>query len=222
MARSRLACRLRRPICASRCGAHSGVDDGGLSRARISEERKLIMKSIPNYLLVLAAAAAVSACSSVKLDDQAPVESRSAGTVVPGNQNGARDAASQTRVAPVTATGGDMAGLGNVPRVVYFDFDSYVVKDEFRPVVEANAKVLTTNPNRHMAVQGHTDDRGSSEYNLALGQRRAEAVVKSLTLLGVKPNQVEATSFGKERPAVQGENEEAWAKNRRAELMAAQ
>ena len=180
------------------------------------------MTTLPRYLFVLAAAAALSACSSVKLDDQAPVESRTAGTVVPGNQNAARDAASQTRVAPVTASGGDMAGLGNVPRVVYFDFDSYVVKDEFRPVVEANAKVLTTNPNRHMAVQGHTDDRGSSEYNLALGQRRAEAVVKSLTLLGVKPTQVEATSFGKERPAVQGENEEAWAKNRRAELMAAQ
>ena len=148
------------------------------------------MKSIPRYLLVLAAAAALSACSSVKLDDQAPVESRSGAAVVPGNQNAARDAAanSQTRVAPVTASGGDMAGMGNVPRIVYFDFDSYVVKDEFRPVVEANAKVLTTNPSRKMAVQGHTDDRGSSEYNLALGQRRAEAVVKSLTLLGVKPS----------------------------------
>ena len=181
------------------------------------------MKSNPRYLLVLAAAAALSACSSVKLDDQAPVESRSGAQVVPGNQNAARDAAnSQTRVAPVTASGGDMAGLGNIPRVVYFDFDSYVVKDEFRPVVEANAKVLTTQPARKMAVQGHTDDRGSSEYNLALGQRRAEAVVKSLTLMGVKPSQLEATSFGKERPAVQGENEEAWAKNRRAELMAAQ
>jgi peptidoglycan-associated lipoprotein len=181
------------------------------------------MRTIPRYLLVLAAAAALSACSSVKLDDQAPVESRSGAQVVPGNQNAARDAAnSQTRVAPVTASGGDMAGLGNIPRVVYFDFDSYVVKDEFRPVVEANAKVLTTQPARKMAVQGHTDDRGSSEYNLALGQRRAEAVVKSLTLMGVKPTQLEATSFGKERPAVQGENEEAWAKNRRAELMAAQ
>jgi peptidoglycan-associated lipoprotein len=181
------------------------------------------MRTNPRYLLVLAAAAALSACSSVKLDDQAPVESRSGAQVVPGNQNAARDAAnSQTRVAPVTASGGDMAGLGNIPRVVYFDFDSYVVKDEFRPVVEANAKVLTTQPARKMAVQGHTDDRGSSEYNLALGQRRAEAVVKSLTLMGVKPTQLEATSFGKERPAVQGENEEAWAKNRRAELMAAQ
>jgi peptidoglycan-associated lipoprotein len=181
------------------------------------------MRSTHRYLLTLAAAAALSACSSVKLDD-APVESRTGAAVVPGNQNAARDAAasSQTRVAPVTATSGDMAGMGNIPRIVYFDFDSYVVKDEFRPVVEANAKVLTTSPSRKMAVQGHTDDRGSSEYNLALGQRRAEAVVKSLTLLGAKPTQLEATSFGKERPAVQGENEEAWAKNRRAELMAAQ
>jgi peptidoglycan-associated lipoprotein len=69
-----------------------------------------------------------------------------------------------------------------------------------------------------MAVEGHTDDRGSSEYNLALGQRRAEAVARSLTLLGVDATQLEAVSFGTERPAVQGENEEAWAKNRRAEL----
>jgi peptidoglycan-associated lipoprotein len=177
------------------------------------------MRSNPRYLLVLAAAAALSACSSVKLDDQAPVESRSGAAVVPGNQNAARDAAnSQTRVAPVTASGGDMAGLGNIPRVVYFDFDSYVVKDEFRPVVEANARVLTTQPARKMAVQGHTDDRGSSEYNLALGQRRAEAVVKSLTLLGVQNSQLEPVSFGKERPAVQGSDESAWAKNRRAEL----
>ena len=181
------------------------------------------MTSIHRHLLTLVAAASLAACSSVKLDD-VPVESRTGSAVVAGNQNAARDAAanSQTRVAPVDATGGSMAGLGNLPRVVYFDYDSYVVKDEFRPVVEANAKVLSTNPSRKMAVQGHTDDRGSSEYNLALGQRRAEAVVKSLTLMGAKPAQLEATSFGKERPAMQGETEEAWAKNRRAELMAAQ
>ena len=175
------------------------------------------------HLLTLVAAAALTACSSVKLDD-VPVESRTTAAVVPGNQNTARDAAanSQTRVAPVDANGAGMASLSNLPRIVYFDYDSYVVKDEFRPVVEVNAKALAANPKRKMAVQGHTDDRGSSEYNLALGQRRAEAVVKSLTLLGAQPAQLEATSFGKERPAVQGENEEAWAKNRRAELMASQ
>ena len=176
------------------------------------------MKSSHRTLLTLLAAASLAACSSVKLDDAAPVESRTG--VVTGNQNAARDAAadSQTRVAPVDATGGSMVGMGNLPRIVYFDYDSYIVKDEFRPVVEANAKVLAADPKRHMAVQGHTDDRGSSEYNLALGQRRAEAVVKSLTLLGAEQTQLEAVSFGKERPAVQGEDEAAWAKNRRAEL----
>jgi peptidoglycan-associated lipoprotein len=174
------------------------------------------------HLLTLLAAASLAACSSVKLDEP-PVESRSGSQVIPGNQNAARDAAnSQTRVAPVDANAANLAAMANMPRIVYFDFDSYVVKDEFRPVVEANARVLASNPKRHMAVQGHTDDRGSSEYNLALGQRRAEAVVKSLTLLGAQPTQLEATSFGKERPAVQGENEEAWAKNRRAELLAQQ
>jgi peptidoglycan-associated lipoprotein len=182
------------------------------------------MNTFHRHLLTAVAVASLAACSSVKLDDQAPVESRTgAGTGAAGGTGGANTAgSSQTRVAPVDVTGTGNVNYSNVPRIVYFDFDSYVVKDEFRPVVEANAKVLTTQPARKMAVQGHTDDRGSSEYNLALGQRRAEAVVKSLTLMGVKPSQLEATSFGKERPAVQGENEEAWAKNRRAELMAAQ
>jgi peptidoglycan-associated lipoprotein len=92
------------------------------------------------------------------------------------------------------------------------------VKDEYRPVIEFNAKRLSTNKQRKVVVEGHTDERGGSEYNLALGQKRAEAVAKSLTLLGVADGQVEAVSFGKERPAVQGSDEAAWAKNRRAEL----
>jgi len=182
------------------------------------------MNTFHRHLLTAVAVASLAACSSVKLDDQAPVESRSgAGAAGAGGTGGANSAgSSQTRVAPVDVTGTSNVNYSNLPRIVYFDFDSYVVKDDYRPVIEANAKALTSNRKMHMAVEGHTDDRGSSEYNLALGQRRAEAVVKSLTLLGVKPAQVEATSFGKERPAVQGENEEAWAKNRRAELMAAQ
>ena len=85
-------------------------------------------------------------------------------------------------------------------------------------MIEANGKALAADRKRHVTVEGHTDDRGSSEYNLALGQRRAEAVVRSLTLVGADAAQLEAVSFGKERPAVQGEDEAAWAKNRRAEL----
>ena len=179
------------------------------------------MNTLHRHLLTAVAVASLAACSSVKLDDQAPVESRSGANAGTGSGSGAAGGAagsSQTRVAPVDVTGTSNVNYSNLPRVVYFDFDSYVVKDDYRPVIEANAKALTTNRKMKLAVEGHTDDRGSSEYNLALGQRRAEAVVKSLTLLGADQAQLEAVSFGKERPAVQGENEEAWAKNRRAEL----
>ena len=176
------------------------------------------MQTLHRHLLAAIAVASLAACSSVPLDSQAPVESRTGSTSATGAGTNGGASSSQTRVAPVDVTATTNVNYTNLPKVVYFDFDSYVVKDEFRPVIEANAKALTTNRKMHMAVEGHTDDRGSSEYNLALGQRRAEAVVKSLTLLGADPTQLEAVSFGKERPAVQGENEEAWAKNRRAEL----
>ena len=180
------------------------------------------MKFHHRHLLTILAAASLAACSSVKLDE-APVESRTPTTAAGagGTGSGAAGggaASSQTRVAPVDVTATNAAANSNLPRVVYFDYDSYIVKDEFRPVIELNAKVLTADRKRQMAVEGHTDERGSSEYNLALGQRRAEAVVKSLTLLGVQNSQLEPVSFGKERPAVQGSGEEAWAKNRRAEL----
>ncbi|MDQ2927299.1 MAG: peptidoglycan-associated lipoprotein Pal [Pseudomonadota bacterium] len=174
------------------------------------------MKTIHRHLLTAIAVASLAACSSVPLDST-PVESRTGSSVVSGSgANGAGSA--QTHVASVDVGAGNSTSNSNLPRVVYFDFDSYVVSDQYRPVVEANAKELLRDPKEHMAVQGHTDDRGSSEYNLALGQRRADAVVKSLTLLGAQPTQLEAVSFGKERPAVQGETEEAWAKNRRVEL----
>ena len=175
------------------------------------------MNTLYRHLLTAVAVASLAACSSVPLDQQPPVESRT-GTSTQGSGTGSSAGSSQTRVAPVDVTPTANVNYTNLPRIVYFDFDSYVVKDEYRPVIDANAKALTANRKMHISVEGHTDDRGSSEYNLALGQRRAEAVVKSLTLLGADPTQLEAVSFGKERPAVQGENEEAWAKNRRAEL----
>jgi peptidoglycan-associated lipoprotein len=171
-------------------------------------------------LLAVAASALVAGCSSVKLDDK-PVEVKTA-TPKPVDPNaGGADAgkASQSAVTTVEAGNNRAAQDTNIPRVVYFDFDSFVVKDEFRPTIDANAKVLSGDRKRKVAVEGHTDERGGSEYNLALGQKRAEAVAKSLTLLGADDKQVEAVSFGKERPAAQGNDEAAWAKNRRAEIV---
>ena len=173
---------------------------------------------LPKTALALLAAAVLAACSSTPLDDnKAPVESRAGTGVVPGGSSGT-GATPQSRVVPVDITKTDNAALSGLPRVVYFDFDSYVVKDEFRPTVEANAKALAADAKRKVSIEGHTDERGGREYNLALGQKRAEAVAKSLALLGAKDSQLEAVSFGKERPAVQGSDEVAWAKNRRAEL----
>jgi peptidoglycan-associated lipoprotein len=178
--------------------------------------------SRPLKLAAIAAALALAGCSSTKLDTEVPVESRTTGasTGAGAAGTGANPGGTpQSQVASVDLTKSTMNATSNLPRVVYFDFDSYVVKDEFRPVVEVNAKALTTDRKRHLAVEGHTDERGGHEYNLALGQKRAEAVVKSLELMGANDAQLEAVSFGKERPAVQGSDESAWAKNRRAELV---
>ncbi len=162
-------------------------------------------------------AALLAGCSSVKLDD-VPVESRtpvSAGALA-GNNNAGKGTASST-VTPVDLSNGADA-LKGAGRVIYFDFDSYVVKDEYRGTVDNYAKALAADRKKHLMIEGHTDERGGSEYNLALGQKRAVAVAKSLALLGAGQAQVEAVSYGKERPAVQGSDEAAWAKNRRAEL----
>ncbi len=104
-------------------------------------------------------------------------------------------------------------------RSVYFDYDSYVVKDDFKSIVQAHAKYLTENRVAKLAVQGNTDDRGSREYNLALGQRRADSVKKMMSLLGAQDNQVEAVSFGEEKQKASGANEAAWSENRRADFV---
>jgi peptidoglycan-associated lipoprotein len=103
-------------------------------------------------------------------------------------------------------------------RSIYFDLDSYTVKDEFKPVLEAHARYLNSNKTRQIVIQGNTDERGGREYNLALGQKRAEAVRRAMTLLGVQESQLEAVSFGKEKPKAQGSDEAAWAENRRADI----
>ena len=184
-------------------------------------------------LATVALAVGLTACSSTKLTEpsaQAPIETRSPLATAPGSAGAGtaapavtRPAAPQSQVAtvdlaktsPVAATAGAAAPA---QRVVLFDYDSFAIKDEYKALVDGHAKALASNRARRMVVEGHTDERGGSEYNLALGQKRADAVVKVMELLGVSANQLEAVSFGKERPVALGQDESAWARNRRAEL----
>jgi peptidoglycan-associated lipoprotein len=169
------------------------------------------MKRIRHIVGILAVALFAAGCSStVPLEDKSgvPVETRTPSPVDGG-------AAGKSAVTTVD-TGKDAAATAS--RIVYFDFDSFVVKDEFRPLIEAQAKRMAANRALRVTIEGHTDERGGREYNLSLGQKRAEAVLRSLTLLGANETQLEAVSFGKERPAVTGSDEAAWARNRRAEI----
>ena len=104
-------------------------------------------------------------------------------------------------------------------RSVYFDYDKYDVKAEYKDLVSAHAKFLANNNKFKMLIQGNTDDRGSREYNLALGQKRADAIKKMLTLLGAREDQVESVSLGEEKPKNEGQNEAAWAENRRGDML---
>jgi len=104
-------------------------------------------------------------------------------------------------------------------RSVYFDFDSFVVKDEYKPLVEAHARFLQQHPDMRMTIQGNTDERGSHEYNIALGQKRADAVKRMMVLLGASDSQIETVSFGKEKPKNPGHDESAWAQNRRDDIV---
>ena len=171
---------------------------------------------------VLAAVVALAGCASgVKLDDATPVETRTptdVGAAAGGAAGAGSSGAAQSQVTSVDLTKSGSGAVNTLPRVIYFDFDSYVVKDEYRPTIDAYAKSLSADRKKRLAVEGHADERGGREYNLALGQKRAEAVVKVLVLLGASDGQIEAVSFGKERLAVQGSDEAAQAKNRRVEL----
>ena len=104
-------------------------------------------------------------------------------------------------------------------RSIYFDYDSYAVRDEYRATIDAHARFLTSERSRRVIVQGNTDERGSREYNLALGQKRAEAVRRSLTAMGVPDAQVEAVSLGEEKPRTSAQDEASFAENRRADLV---
>ncbi len=173
------------------------------------------------FFAVALSIALLAACSSgVKLND-VPVEDKSASaglnagsSAVGSGQNNA-----QTGVANVSAEkSASGTGPSGVSHVVFFDYDSFVIRPEARPVIEAHARFLQANKQRKAMLEGHTDERGGREYNLALGQKRAEAVQRALVLMGVPEAQLEAVSYGKEKPAAQGADEVAFAKNRRVEF----
>ena len=104
-------------------------------------------------------------------------------------------------------------------RSIYYDLDQFDVKDEYRGLVEAHAKYLRENPAARVLIQGNTDERGSREYNVGLGQRRSDGVKKMLVLLGARENQIESVSLGEEKPQSDGHSEEAWSKNRRSDIL---
>lgn len=178
------------------------------------------MKSTTQFLTVAAAALLFTACATPIDNKPAPTEDKSAAAAPAPTP--APDTRTVARVEPAPATPIDPLTDPNSPlvkRSVYFDFDSFVVKNEYQPLVEAHGRYLVANKNRHIVIEGNADERGSREYNLALGQKRSEAVKSRLNLLGVTNEQVEAVSFGEERPRATGKDEAAYAENRRADIV---
>ena len=173
-----------------------------------------------NFIFAAFIAVVLSGCQSTPTTDSAaPIDDKSATATTPG---------ASTSGTSGTGVSGTSSGSSNPlrdpnnilsKRSVYFDFDSYVVRDEFKPLVEAHGKYLQSNRNARMTIQGNADERGSHEYNLALGQRRADAVKRMMILLGAGDGQVETVSFGKEKPRNQGHDEVAWAENRRDDMI---
>ena len=178
-------------------------------------------------IIVLAALIFAAGCQTTPEDQQAAkVEDRSKpGAGKPGADT---RAVQSPKIAAVDVTGArstDPAGILKDPasilskRSIYYDLDKFDVKDEYRSLVEAHAKYLRENPNARMLIQGNTDERGSREYNVGLGQRRSDGVKKMLILLGARENQVESVSLGEEKPQDDGHSEQAWSKNRRSDIL---
>ncbi len=185
---------------------------------RLSASADVRSSTIRNWtsrLVGLAVVMTLAACSSgVKLDE-VPVKDLNSASATQGTAGTGADA---NGVAAVEVPGSNLQQPDAMARTVYFDYDSFEVRAEYTTTLEANARYLKANPNRRLALEGHTDERGGREYNLALGQKRAEAVRRSMSLLGVSEAQMEPVSFGEEKPAAFGFDEESFAKNRRVEL----
>ena len=167
-------------------------------------------------IFAILSAVLLSACSTTKLEDAKPAMQGQASPMAKGAPADARTVSTVT--APAMDQLNDPKGV-LARRSVYFDYDSYGVKAEFKPVIDAHSRYLSANHGRRVIIQGNTDERGGSEYNLALGQKRAEALRRTMALLGVPENQMEAVSLGKEKPKATGHDEASYAENRRDDIV---
>jgi peptidoglycan-associated lipoprotein len=181
--------------------------------------RSIVIASVCAAGLLLGAA-----CSTTPEDQAAAkVEDKSAG----GKPGAEARGVQPPKVAAVDLTkpqAGSLAALKdpNNPlskRSIYYDLDQFDIKDEYRSLVEVHARYLRENPTARMMIQGNTDERGSREYNVGLGQRRSDGVKKMLILLGARENQIESVSLGEEKPQADGHDESAWSKNRRSDIL---
>ncbi len=178
------------------------------------------MKTLHISLLILLVA--LAGCSSNDTKPEVEVEERS--TTLNESSSGTGDSDIETYGADEYSTS-DVESLDlNDPnshlsvRLIYFAYDSSDIRPEFRPAIEAHAQYLATHPDTIITLEGHTDERGSREYNLALGEARAKAVKSQLTLLGASSGQIRTVSYGEEQPAVDGHDEDAWSQNRRVQI----
>jgi peptidoglycan-associated lipoprotein len=181
---------------------------------------EIYMKRIISIALLLAGAALLSGCPK----KHNVIEPPTAGSQVPGSAGGgAGDSASTSARAladQAAANGMGADATGPLARkVIYFDFDKSEIKPEFADLIAAHARNLSSHPNLKIKLEGNTDERGTREYNIGLGERRAQAVRRALLLQGVAESQLTTVSFGAERPAAEGDDEAAWAQNRRVELV---
>jgi len=176
-----------------------------------------IRSLINTILLLLVAACSSTPVSETKPDATPPMKAPPAQAAAPD-----RPPAAAAPVEPVRSARLDHLDPNSAlarERSVYFDFDTAAVRREYMPLIERHGRYLSSNQSLKVVIEGNTDERGGSEYNLALGQQRAEAVRSALRLMGVRDAQVEAISFGEEKPAALSGDEVAWQKNRRADIV---
>ena len=173
----------------------------------------------------IAALALLAGCASKDVKEQSPaaVEDRkpSVGEIKPGVKPVVKPEPVVKPVVDKPIVANPLTDPGNIlsKRSVFFDYDSFIIKDEFKPLVTAHAQYLTRNRSAKIVIQGNTDERGSREYNIALGQRRADSVKQMMMLLGAQETQIETVSFGEEKPRAQGSDEAAFSQNRRGDIV---